>query len=135
VLDQVPARDIGVLHHDLQSLLRAGLHRGDPRPECDGARRARRRELDEPQVLVHLDVDVGMEPDPVDIEGDGAVHVGHRDGDELETHRESLVAGSRAGLTAGNGRRHGVAVGDAGDAHVDLAAVGEWRAWRRMTAR
>src|SRR5205809_28510 len=67
----------------LHALLRARGHLGDPGAQHDRARRPGRGELHEPQRLGHLVVVVGVEADLVHIKRLSAVHIGHRDRDEL----------------------------------------------------
>ena len=57
-----------------------------PTPEDDRAGRSRRRQLHEAQVLVDDDVVIGIEADLVDVEGLGALDVGHRHAHEFELH-------------------------------------------------
>src|SRR4051794_21852314 len=85
-LDELRARRLRVVHHDLQALERAGRRVGDPRPDRDRARGAGRGELHEAQVLGHLMIVVGREAHLLDVKGLGPVDVGDGDGDELELH-------------------------------------------------
>ena len=57
-----------------------------PTPEHDRAGRSGRRQLHEAQVLVDDDVVIGVEADLVDVEGLGALDVGHRHAHEFELH-------------------------------------------------
>src|SRR5688572_16549171 len=94
-LGELLACGVGVLDHHLQALERAGLHLGDTGPDRDRAVGPGRGELDEAQLLVDLDVVVGVESGLL-VEGLRAVDVGDGDGDqfELEVHRAGTLASS-----------------------------------------
>src|SRR3954468_4467299 len=91
VLDELRPRGVRVVDDDLQALDAARLHAVCAGGERDRARRARRRELDEAQLLVDSMVVVGVEADLVDIERLRPVHVGHRHRNQLELHLNYLA--------------------------------------------
>ena len=80
----------------MEPLRRPGLGRGDARAEDDRAWRARRRELDDPEVLA--DDDVGVEPPPqAHVETLGSINVGHGDDDDLQLHVDRSARGRLGG--------------------------------------
>ena len=60
--DELVAGSLDVGDDQVEALRRAGHGRRDVRPELDRARRARRRELDDPEAVV--EGEVGVEPPP-----------------------------------------------------------------------
>ena len=96
VRKQHVAGGLEVLDDQVQALGRTGRGRRDVRAELDRAAGARRRELDDPEVVARRDV--GVEP-PVEtaVEGLGAIDVGDRDDDHLESQVGDLRAGGGGG--------------------------------------
>src|SRR5205814_6734274 len=93
---EVRTRGLDVAYDELKTLNGAWLHRSETRPERDRARGARRRELDESELLRDLVVVVGIEPDLVDVERLRAIDVRDRNLHELESilHGADPISGS-----------------------------------------
>src|ERR1700730_5069899 len=72
-LGKLLVRDLDIRHDHLQTLDRPGLHLRQSRADVDRARRTRRRQLDEAQILVDLLIVIGVEADLVDIKRLGPV--------------------------------------------------------------
>ncbi len=98
-----------VLHHQVKTADAAGLSAVDvqTRAEADRATRALGRHLHDADALARLHVDVLRESEPVDVERDRSLDVGHRDRDQLELHlhrRPPGTNGSRDRRTSARGR-------------------------------
>ncbi len=88
--------DIG--DDELQTFSRARCGRGDPTAEDDRARRARRRQLHDPEAAVTGEIGVQALPQRL-IEALGPVYIGHRHYHHFELHvhdRSSSSSGSIA---------------------------------------
>src|SRR5262245_8128288 len=82
--DELVPGGLDVGDDEVEPLRRARLGARDPDPERDRARRARRRELDDPELVAGLVVDVEPEPGLLLVEPLGAVDVRHGNEHELE---------------------------------------------------
>src|SRR3954453_17528300 len=77
-------RGVDIGDDDLHALYRPRLGVGDAATERDRARRTRRRELYESDVVAHLVIVVGVEADLLDVKGLRAIDVSDGNGDEFE---------------------------------------------------
>ena len=81
--DELVACRLDVGDDQVEALGRARRGRRDVRAELDRARRAGRRELDDPEAVV--EGEIGVQPPPqAPVEALGAIDVGHRNDDDLE---------------------------------------------------
>ena len=86
--DELGARRLDVGDDQVRAPERARRRVGDPRADRDRARRARRRQLDDPELVAGAVVDVQGEADLVDVERLGAVDV--RDGTTTSSSFQSM---------------------------------------------
>jgi hypothetical protein len=88
------ANSLNVVHDDLKSFLGSRSHLGHAYSHHYRACRSRRRELHEAQLVVDPVIVVQMKSNLVDVEGLGAIDVGHGHRNELEfhVHAPNLVA-------------------------------------------
>src|SRR4051794_38949270 len=95
-----------VLHDQVQAPDTARFTGVDvqPSPEPDRAARALRSQLDDPDALAGLHVEVLLEAELVGIEGDGSVHVRNRERDEFQLHAHR----SQAPLSGCGPRDHAI---------------------------
>ena len=116
---------MGVGHHHLQALHGAGLGVHDAFAEGDRARRSGRRELHKTQFVVDALIVVGVKADLLGGEGLGAVHIRHRQNDELEPpayamfRSLSVRISQRCGCQPHGHRRHD----DEGDVEADFSGL------------
>jgi hypothetical protein len=89
--EQLVAGGLDVGDDQVQPLAGAGRRRGDVLAEDDRARRARRRELDDAEVVTGCEV--GVEPPTqAAVKALGAIDVRNRDDDDLESFMSTLRA-------------------------------------------
>jgi hypothetical protein len=80
----MPVRRLDVRDHHLQTLHGPGLGIGEAETEGDRARRPRRCQLDEAELVADPVVVIRVEADLVDVERLRPIDVRHGDCDELE---------------------------------------------------
>src|SRR6185312_14290293 len=97
--DELATYRLDVGDHEVDTAVRARLGVRDALPDGDRAGRARRRQLDDPELLVGRMVDVEVEAELLRVERLRAVHVRHGDDHELElqfSHSRLLVSEARS---------------------------------------